>query len=93
MAKKSEYSNEEVELVFTPPTRLQEGLVELGAEEQLQKFSAKLADLTKWFKEYKIDSIELYIEGVVKTGKFTEIFISAEGKGGCKVILKPKPGK
>jgi hypothetical protein len=93
MTKKVGNINEEVELVFTPSTKLQSGLVEMGGEEQLLKFSAKLADLTKWFKEFKIDSIDLYIEGVVKTGKLTELFISAEGKGGCKVTLKPKTGK
>ncbi len=93
MSKKHQVVEKEIKLVFVPSSRLREGLIKVGAEDQLQKFSAKLTDLTKWFKEYEVNSIELYIEGIVKTGPLTELFISAEGKGGCKIILKPKSGK
>lgn len=49
-----------------------------------------LDELLGWFKAYKVDSIELSIEGLVKTGALTNLIVSAEGKGGMKVVLKPK---
>jgi hypothetical protein len=49
-----------------------------------------LNELLNWFKSYKVDSIELSIEGSVKSGNIINLFVSAEGKGGMKVILKPK---
>jgi len=33
---------------------------------------------------------ERITRGGAKTGKITELFVSAEGKGGCKITLKPK---
>jgi hypothetical protein len=64
----------------------------LGGESStlLREFSVKLEEFVSWFKELKIDSIELWIEGGAKTGAITELFISLQGKGGCKVTLKPK---
>ena len=47
-------------------------------------------ELLKWFQSYKVDSIELSIEGSFKTGGITNLIVSAEGKGGMKVVLKPK---
>jgi hypothetical protein len=35
-------------------------------------------------------SVNLYIEGAAaKSGNITKLFVSFEGKGGCKIILKP----
>jgi hypothetical protein len=53
------------------------------------EFVAKVGDLKKWFKGYKVESVEPNIEGVIKEGNITRIFVSFEGKGGCKIILKP----
>ena len=83
-------TEEEIKLTFLPSPRIEEGLVKVGAEEEIKKFSAKVEDIARWFGRYKVDSIELYIEGAAKTGKILELFLSAEGKGGCKVILKPR---
>ena len=80
---------EDIRLVFLPSPRIEEGLQKVGAEEEAKKFSAKIDDIVKWFKSYKVDSIELYIEGAAQTGKILELFVSAEAKGGCKVTLKP----
>ena len=47
-------------------------------------------DLKKWFKGYRVESIELNIEGAIKDGNITKLFVSFEGKDGCKIILKPE---
>jgi hypothetical protein len=50
----------------------------------LQTFVAELRR-----KAYKVDSIELWIDGIVKTDQTTKIFVPWEGEGTCKIILKP----
>lgn len=50
---------------------------------------AKLSDLLKWFKGYHVDSIELSIEASAKSEGIVKLFVSAEGKGGMKITLKP----
>ena len=77
-----------VVLVFPRPEKLE--LRPLGAEEEMKEFKVKLDELIQWFKDFKIDAIELWIQTGVKAGKLTELLISLEGKGGCKVILRPK---
>ena len=86
----SDKNEEDVELVFLPSPRVDEGLQKVGAAEEAQKFIAKVEDIVTWFKKYKVDSIELYIEGAAKSGNITQLFVSFEGKGGCKVVLKPQ---
>ncbi len=78
-----------VDLVFLPSPRIKEGLQKVGSEQQSQKFIAKVEDIVKWFKKCTVDSIELYIEGAATSGKIAQLFVSFEGKGGCKVVLKP----
>jgi hypothetical protein len=56
--------------------------------EDLMAFVTKVSDLKKWFKGYKIETIELNIEGAIKDGNITKLFVSFEGKGGCKITLK-----
>ena len=61
-----------------------------GLPKPVEAAAIKLDELLKWFKSYKVDSIELSIEGTVKSGVITNLIVSAEGKGGMKVVLKPK---
>lgn len=86
----SDQKNENIELVFLPSERAQQQIEEAGVSEEVEKFVAKLDDLAAWFKSFKIDSIELSIEGALKTGEILQLFVSAEGKAGCKIVLKPK---
>jgi hypothetical protein len=81
---------EEVSLSFLPSPRVEEGLQKVGLREDLMEFVAKVGDLKKWFKGYKVESIELNIEGAIRDGNITKLFVSFEGKGGCKIILKPE---
>jgi len=81
---------DEVSLSFLPSPRVQEGLERVGLRDDLMEFVTKVGDLKKWFKGYKVESIELNIEGAVKDGNITKLFVSFEGRGGCKIILKPE---
>ena len=56
----------------------------------IEKIAFDIDELLKWFKSYEVDSIELSIEGTVKTGGVLNLIVSAEGTGGMKVTLKPK---
>jgi len=74
-----------VELVF--PARKEGGIKQAGP---LQDFTIGVSKIIEWFKDYKVDSIELTLDGAFKTGILTQLIISAEGKGGCKIKLVPK---
>ncbi|MCP8312323.1 MAG: hypothetical protein L6N95_01220 [Candidatus Methylarchaceae archaeon HK01B] len=80
---------DEIELIFLPERQRLEGLRKVGYGEAADKFAAKVSDIIKWFKGFKVESVELWIEGGIKEGGITKLFISFEGKGGCKVTLKP----
>ena len=47
-------------------------------------------EILNWFKKLEVKQIELTVQTTVKTGKVVNLFVSAEGKGGVKVILVPK---
>lgn len=81
---------EEVSLSFLPSPRVEEGLQKVGLRDDLMEFVTKVSDLKKWFKGYKVETIELNIEGAIKDGNITKLFVSFEGKGGCKITLKPE---
>lgn len=61
-----------------------------GTKELLSLFSASVDEVTGWFKNYQVESIEMWISGVIETGGITKLLISAKGEGGMKVSLKPK---
>jgi hypothetical protein len=79
---------EQVQLIFAKPESRSIGPIGLGSVEAATV--AKLGDVLSWFKDYKVDSIELSIEGSAKSGDIVSLFVSGEGKGGMKVTLKPK---
>ena len=81
---------DDVELVFNPPSKRISEIKQVTAAKKIKSFATKLSQIDSWFDEYKVDSIELWIEGGVKEGEVTKLFVSFEGKGGCKVTLKPK---
>jgi hypothetical protein len=51
-----------------------------------------LSEFLKEFEKekYIVDQIELWIQGKAKSDDVTRLFISLEGNGGCKIILKPR---
>jgi hypothetical protein len=54
------------------------------------KFSTSIEQITNWFSKYEVDSIELWISGVIETSGITKLVVSAKGEGGLKIMLKPK---
>jgi len=62
-----------------------------GAGEGLVKhLSTSLDSISDWFKQYQVESIELWISGMMQTEGITKLVVSAKGEGGLKVVLKPK---
>ncbi|SRR5713226_8628418 len=77
---------DELVLVFRPP---ENPAAQMAADTPFKGHRISVDELLDWFKDFKIDSIELWIEGAWKTGNRTELFLSVEGKTGAKVTLKP----
>jgi len=77
----------DVQLVFKKP---EPQMIQPAGIEEVETTVVRLNELLGWFKAYKVDSIELSIEASGKTGRVINLFVSAEGKGGMKVTLKPK---
>ena len=81
-------SKKEVQLVFAKP---ESRMIQPEGMGPVQAATiAKLDEVLSWFKGYTVDSIEFSIEASAKSGDITSLFVSAEGKGGMKVTLKPK---
>ena len=88
-----ENTNKKIELAF--PRYEQEENNEYiskgGTGEGLVKhLSTSMDAITDWFKQYQVESIELWISGMMETGGITKLVVSAKGEGGLKVVLKPK---
>ncbi len=77
---------DELVLVFRPP---ESPAAQMAADTPFKGHRISVDELLDWFKDFKIDSIELWIEGAWKSGNRTELFLSIEGKTGAKVTLKP----
>jgi hypothetical protein len=56
----------------------------------VQKFAMSIDDITNWFNQYDIESIELWISGGMETEGLLKLAVSAKGEGGLKLTLKPK---
>jgi hypothetical protein len=91
------YSNTEkgdlkskIELAFPKVEEHDNYVSKGGTKELLSLFSASVDEVTGWFKNYQVESIEMWISGVIETGGITKLLISAKGEGGMKVSLKPK---
>jgi len=80
---------EEVMLIFRKP---EQRMIEAAGltTTPIETAAVGLNELLRRFKSYRVDSIELSIEASGKTGGVLNLFVSAEGKGGMKVVLKPK---
>lgn len=53
-------------------------------------FAAGIEEIRNWFEKFQIESIELWISGGIETGGILELFVSAKGEGGMRVVLKPQ---
>ena len=61
-----------------------------GTKEMISLFSSSMDEVTEWFKNFQVESIEMSISGVIETSGVTKLVVSAKGEGGMKVVLKPK---
>ena len=56
----------------------------------VKHLSTSMDTITDWFKQYQVESIELWISGM-ETGVITKLVISAKGEDGIRIMLRPKP--
>ncbi len=61
-----------------------------GIDDVWERFPTTIQRITDWFKQYQVDTIELWISGVLETGTVTRLVVSAKGEGGMKIVLRPK---
>ena len=71
-------STREVQLLFAPRGGGLEK-TKFGVKES----SAKIDEIRNWFKDYKISSIELWIQGAVKEGDVLKLLVSFEAILSC----------
>lgn len=64
--------------------------VSKGMDKVFERFDIGLEKIEEWFKQFGIDSMEVYITGVVETGGITKLLVSAKAEGGIKIVLRPK---
>jgi hypothetical protein len=93
--KKGEERNmnkKKIELAFPKYEGEEDGeYISKGKGEDLVKhLSTSIDDIADWFKQYQVESIELWISGLVETGGITRLVVSAKGEGGTTPLLKPK---
>ena len=63
-------STESVELVLP---KYDEEAVAKGWDDVLEKFPISIQKIKDWFKEYDVDTIEIYISGVIEMGGIMQI--------------------
>jgi hypothetical protein len=42
--------------------------------------------IADWFKQYQVESIELWISGLIEAGGITKLVVSAKGEGGKSYV-------
>lgn len=81
----------EIALAFPKYEEEDQEYISKGKGEDLIKYlSTSMEEVTNWFNQYQVDSIELSISGAMETGGILKLIVSAKGEGGLKVTLKPK---
>ena len=98
MKESSEKINEhKIELAFPKYEQEEEHdqYVSKGStgEGLVKHLSTSVDAITDWFKQYQVESIELWISGLIESGGITKLVVSAKGEGGMRVTLKPKPSQ
>jgi hypothetical protein len=80
-----------IELAFPKYEQEDGDFISKGSGQDLVKhLSTSMDSITDWFKQYQVESIELWISGMMETGGITKLVVSAKGEGGMRVMLKPK---
>jgi hypothetical protein len=89
---KENKNKNKIELAFPKYEQEEDSdLISKGPGESLVKhLSTSMDSISDWFKQYQVESIELWISGMMETGGITKLVVSAKGEGGMRVMLKPK---
>ena len=53
-------------------------------------FSTSIDELTEWFRNYQVESIEVWISRIVENNGIARLVLGAKGEGRFRVMLKPK---
>jgi hypothetical protein len=93
MARKTKKSSKTEAIELALPKFDSEETAAKGVDDVWERFPTTIDKITGWFRQYQVDSIELWISGVLETGTITRLIVSAKGEGGMKVVLKPKAGR
>ena len=85
-------NNRKVELVFPRQgTKYDMYLPKVKPSDFFGMFTTNIAKVGEWCRQYKIDSMEIWIIGIIDTEETTRLLVGTkEEDKGLKVILKPK---
>lgn len=84
-----EKDSKKIQLVFPKiGNEVHEQIISL--QNDASGFVTSVDEIKNWFKSYDIDSIQVWISGVIETGGILKLVVSASGSGGVLVVLKPK---
>ena len=84
--------NNKIELAFPKYEEENDEYISKGgmSEGLVKHLSTSIDAISDWFKQYQVESIELWISGLIQSGEITKLIVSTKGEGGMKVVLKPK---
>ena len=82
--------NKKVELAFPKYEEEDQEYISKGRGEDLIKYlSTSMDEVTNWFHQYQVDSIELSISGAIETGGILRLVVSAKGSFKAKTKISP----
>ncbi|WP_438495782.1 hypothetical protein [Paenibacillus sp. IHBB 3054] len=61
-----------------------------GAIQSVPVTYEALSGFAKSFTGFEMDTIEIHVKGVAKSGGFTQLIVGLEGEAGVKLTLKKK---
>ncbi|HEY7570098.1 MAG TPA: hypothetical protein VH796_01895 [Nitrososphaeraceae archaeon] len=84
-------SNKKIELVFLRQgTKYDMYLPKVKPSNFFGLFTTDIDRIDEWFKQYKVDLIEVWINGIIETEETTRLFVgTTEEDRGLRVILRP----
>ena len=88
-------NNKKVELVFPRQgTRYDTYLPKVKPSNFFGLFTTNIGSIGEWFKQFKVDSIEVWINGIIETEETTRLFVGTkEEDRGLRVVLRPMSEK
>ena len=88
--------NKKIELAFPKVESIDDDdnddeYISKGPSQKLMNyFSTSIDELTEWFRNYQVESIEVWISRIVESNGIARLVLSAKGEGRFRVMLKPK---